>query len=77
MYNAIYHYLIAHFFSQGLGTSSDEEAQTYFENISIHKRDFLWQNEDDGKAIDLAFNSDKPEDRRTWLKNYTVCKIYI
>ncbi|CAL9216144.1 unnamed protein product [Arabidopsis halleri] len=56
---------------KGLGTSSDEEAQTYFENISIHKRDFLWQNEDDGKAIDLAFNSDKPEDRRTWLKNYT------
>ncbi len=55
---------------KGLGTSSDKEGKEYFSNINKHVINFKYINEDDDKAIDLAFNKAKADDRKEWLKNH-------
>jgi len=51
---------------KGLGTSTAAEAREYFAQLDKHKIQFEW---DDGceSLIDLAFNKDRAEDRKTWL----------
>lgn len=55
---------------KGLGTSTDKEAQEYFNNIYNHQIDFLWQNEQDDDSIDLLFNKKRADDRKSWLQSY-------
>ena len=49
-----------------MGTSTAAEAREYFAQLDKHKIQFEW---DDGceSLIDLAFNKDRAEDRKTWL----------
>jgi DNA topoisomerase-2 len=50
---------------KGLGTSTNAEAKEYFKNMKTATYDFQ-----DDKAMDLAFNKKKADDRKTWLSKY-------
>jgi DNA topoisomerase-2 len=55
---------------KGLGTSTDKEAQEYFSEIERNRIIFLYNNQVDDEAIDMAFNKKKAEERKIWLENY-------
>lgn len=55
---------------QGLGTSTSKEGKEYFKNLQKHKKDFMWINDDDGDAIELAFSKKKIEARKNWLRHF-------
>ncbi|XP_042389324.1 DNA topoisomerase 2-like isoform X3 [Zingiber officinale] len=55
---------------KGLGTSKSEEGKEYFKNIDKHKKEFLWVDEQDGEAIELAFSKKKIEARKNWLRQF-------
>lgn len=54
---------------KGLGTSTPDEAREYFAAFKDHVRPFTWTGEDDGEYLDLAFDKDRAEDRRTWIND--------
>ncbi|KAF6995935.1 hypothetical protein CFC21_012354 [Triticum aestivum] len=56
---------------KGLGTSTAQEGRDYFEDITHHKKDFVWADDkEDGEAIELAFSKKKIAERKDWLTNY-------
>merc|ERR1712226_1683845 len=52
---------------KGLGTSTAREAKEYFKKIRDHVLSFRWSDENDGEAIDLAFNKRRADDRKEWI----------
>ncbi|KAH9298868.1 hypothetical protein KI387_021268, partial [Taxus chinensis] len=55
---------------QGLGTSTSKEGKEYFIDLDKHKKDFVWVDEKDGDAIELAFSRKKIEARKNWLRQF-------
>ncbi|XP_004499912.1 DNA topoisomerase 2 [Cicer arietinum] len=55
---------------KGLGTSTPQEGREYFRDLDKHRKDFIWEDELDGNAIELAFSKKKAEDRKTWIRNF-------
>ncbi|CAH8366429.1 unnamed protein product [Eruca vesicaria subsp. sativa] len=55
---------------KGLGTSTSKEGKEYFESLNVHKKDFVWEDEQDGEAIELAFSKKKIEARKNWLSHF-------
>ncbi|KAL5543375.1 hypothetical protein UlMin_007159 [Ulmus minor] len=55
---------------KGLGTSTSKEGREYFQNLDKHKKDFVWKDEQDGEAIELAFSKKKIEERKNWLRRF-------
>ncbi|KAI3440827.1 DNA topoisomerase 2 [Psidium guajava] len=55
---------------KGLGTSTSKEGKQYFQNLEMHKKDFIWVDDQDGEAIELAFSKKKIEARKTWLRQF-------
>jgi len=55
---------------KGLGTSTAKEAKEYFSEIEKHEVKFQWLGDQDGEAIDLAFNKKRADDRKDWINNY-------
>nr|XP_043611251.1 DNA topoisomerase 2 [Erigeron canadensis] len=53
---------------KGLGTSNGKEGAEYFADLDMHKKDFVWADEEDGEAIELAFSKKKIEARKNWLR---------
>ena len=53
---------------KGLGTSTTKEAKEYFKNLK--KTTYTWNEENASNALDMAFNKDRSNDRKTWLKKY-------
>jgi len=53
---------------KGLGTSSAAEFKNYFENMENYLFQFTLNDKDDRDAIDLAFNHERANDRKEWLK---------
>ena len=53
---------------KGLGTSTDDEAKEYFQNMHLVKYDFKDAQCDD--SLDLAFNKKRADDRKRWLGQY-------
>ncbi|CUG01655.1 DNA topoisomerase 2, putative [Bodo saltans] len=51
---------------KGLGTSGSKEGREYFENIEVHRLDFVHRENDD-ERIKMAFAKDKVEDRKQWI----------
>ncbi|KAK7839210.1 dna topoisomerase 2 [Quercus suber] len=49
---------------KGLGTSTSKEGREYFANLEKHRKDFIWEDEQDGEAIELAFSKKKIEERK-------------
>jgi DNA topoisomerase-2 len=52
---------------KGLGTSTRDEAKEYFKELSTVK--YTYSSESD-EAIELAFNKQRADDRKVWLKGY-------
>ncbi|GAB4828068.1 DNA topoisomerase 2 [Ancistrocladus abbreviatus] len=52
---------------KGLGTSKSSEGKEYFKDLEKHRKDFVWVNDQDGDAIELAFSKKKIEARKSWL----------
>ncbi|KAK7826207.1 dna topoisomerase 2 [Quercus suber] len=55
---------------KGLGTSTSKEGREYFANLEKHRKDFIWEDEQDGEAIELAFSKKKIEERKSWLRQF-------
>ncbi|XP_068647207.1 DNA topoisomerase 2-like [Aristolochia californica] len=55
---------------KGLGTNTSEEGRAYFREIANHKKDFVWADDQDGDAIELAFSKKKIEARKDWLRQF-------
>ena len=55
---------------KGLGTSTATEAKQYFADIDCHRKEFVYMNEEDDKALVMAFSKKSVEDRKEWLRNY-------
>ncbi|XP_016170360.1 DNA topoisomerase 2 isoform X1 [Arachis ipaensis] len=55
---------------KGLGTSTPQEGREYFRDLDKHRKDFVWDDDQDGSAIELAFSKKKTEDRKTWIRNF-------
>ncbi|KAI7729535.1 hypothetical protein M8C21_029263, partial [Ambrosia artemisiifolia] len=53
---------------KGLGTSNGKEGAEYFADLERHKKDFIWADDEDGDAIELAFSKKKIEARKNWLR---------
>ncbi|KAJ9691502.1 hypothetical protein PVL29_013627 [Vitis rotundifolia] len=56
------------------GNASEKE---YFKDLAKHKNDFMWVDEKDGGAIELAFSKKKIEKRKNWLRHDFVNKELI
>jgi DNA topoisomerase-2 len=52
---------------KGLGTSTRDEAKDYFSKVNAVKFDYTAESD---PAIDLAFNKQRADDRKEWLKGY-------
>ena len=52
---------------KGLGTSTRDEAKDYFSKVNAVKFDYTVESD---PAIDLAFNKQRADDRKEWLKGY-------
>ena len=52
---------------KGLGTSTRDEAKEYFAKVNAVKFDYTAESD---PAIDLAFNKQRADDRKDWLKTY-------
>ena len=57
---------------KGLGTSTSEEAKEYFDKFDRHKIDFIYENREDIEKIELLFDKKKADDRKEWLKTYSL-----
>ncbi|KAI4333104.1 hypothetical protein L6164_017951 [Bauhinia variegata] len=55
---------------KGLGTSTPQEGREYFRDLVKHKKDFVWEDDHDGDAIELAFSKKKAEDRKNWIRGF-------
>ncbi|KAK3030786.1 hypothetical protein RJ639_035451 [Escallonia herrerae] len=55
---------------KGLGTSTSKEGKEYFQDLEKHRKDFVWEDEQDGDAIELAFSKKKIEARKNWLRQF-------
>ncbi|XP_058766099.1 DNA topoisomerase 2-like [Vicia villosa] len=40
---------------KGLGTSTPKEGREYFRDLDKHKKDFIWEDDFDGNAIEMAY----------------------
>jgi len=58
---------------KGLGTSTEEEAIEYFQNIKII--DYKYNGDESEKSIQLAFNKKKSDERKKWLLTYNRQEI--
>ena len=52
---------------KGLGTSTRDEAKDYFSKVNAVRFDY---DDNSDKSIDLAFNKQRADDRKEWLKRY-------
>jgi len=55
-----------------LATNSPQEVKEYFRDLDKHRKLFDGLDEQDGSAIELAFDKEKAEDRKTWIHNFEV-----
>ncbi|KAM0934081.1 putative DNA topoisomerase (ATP-hydrolyzing) [Dioscorea sansibarensis] len=55
---------------KGCGTSTSKEGKEYFSDLGKHQKDFLWVDDQDGDAIELAFSKKKIEARKNWLRQF-------
>lgn len=57
---------------KGLGTNNYDDMKSMFRSLGTHQVPFVWNDAEDGKAIDLVFNPARPEDRRAWYEEKIV-----
>lgn len=62
---------------KGLGTSTSNEAKEYFTDIDSKLIYYNYNDTSDDKAIELAFDKTKSDDRKEWLMNYDINNILL
>ncbi|GAB2289044.1 hypothetical protein Dimus_023346 [Dionaea muscipula] len=55
---------------KGLGTSKSTEGKDYFKDLEMHRKDFVWVDDQDNEAIELAFSKKKTDARKSWLLQF-------
>ncbi|KAI0482864.1 DNA topoisomerase [Xylariaceae sp. FL0804] len=55
---------------KGLGTSSNEDAQVYFNDLDNHLKQFGVMKPDEASLFELAFSKKKADARKEWLGNF-------
>jgi DNA topoisomerase-2 len=59
---------------KGLGTSTDEEAKQWFENL--HEIKYTWDTQTD-ETMSLAFSKKRADDRKAWLAQYNPQRMLM
>jgi DNA topoisomerase II len=55
-----------------LGTSEEKDAREYFSNMEKHMISFRTADDEDRKAIELAFAKKQADARKEWLRELEV-----
>ncbi|KAI1381795.1 type II DNA topoisomerase [Hypoxylon crocopeplum] len=55
---------------KGLGTSSNEDAQVYFNDLDNHLKQFTVMRPEEADLFELAFSKKKADARKEWLGNF-------
>ncbi|KAI0890325.1 type II DNA topoisomerase [Annulohypoxylon maeteangense] len=55
---------------KGLGTSSNEDAQVYFNDLDNHLKQFATMQPTEAELFELAFSKKKADARKEWLGNF-------
>ena len=59
-----------HKYFKGLGTSTTEDAQQYFNDLDKHHKEFDTMKDEEAELIDLAFSKKKADERKEWLRQF-------
>lgn len=59
-----------HKYYKGLGTSTAEDAQSYFNDIDKHHKEFDVMKDEESALIELAFSKKKADERKEWLRQF-------
>ena len=59
-----------HKYYKGLGTSTTEDAQEYFNDLDKHHKEFATMEDDEPPLIELAFSKKKADERKEWLRQF-------
>jgi len=59
-----------HKYYKGLGTSTTEDAQQYFNDLDKHHKEFHVMKDEEAALIDLAFSKKKADERKEWLRQF-------
>jgi DNA topoisomerase II len=59
---------------KGLGTSTDEEAKQWFQNL--HEIKYTWDGQTD-ETMSLAFSKKRADDRKAWLAQYDPQRMLV
>ncbi|RMZ77300.1 hypothetical protein DV737_g4436, partial [Chaetothyriales sp. CBS 132003] len=59
-----------HKYYKGLGTSTAEDAQVYFNDLDRHHKEFDTMKDEEAQLIELAFSKKKADERKEWLRQF-------
>lgn len=59
-----------HKYLKGLGSSTNEDAQQYFNDIDRHHKEFDVMKDEESALIELAFSKKKADERKEWLRQF-------
>lgn len=59
-----------HKYYKGLGTSTTEDAQQYFNDLDKHHKEFDTMKDEEAALIELAFSKKKADERKEWLRQF-------
>ncbi|RMD41499.1 hypothetical protein DV735_g3616, partial [Chaetothyriales sp. CBS 134920] len=59
-----------HKYYKGLGTSSAQDAEVYFNDLDKHHKEFDTMKEEEAQLIELAFSKKKADERKEWLRQF-------
>ena len=55
-----------------VGDKHNQRRRKYFEDITNHKKNFVWVDDQDGSHIELTFSKKQIADRKQWFTNFQV-----
>ena len=59
-----------HKYYKGLGTSTTDDAQEYFNDLDKHHKEFHTMKDEEQGLIELAFSKKKADERKEWLRQF-------
>ena len=59
-----------HKYYKGLGTSTTDDAQGYFNDLDKHHKEFHTMEDEEAGLIELAFSKKKADERKEWLRQF-------
>nr|GEX28460.1 DNA topoisomerase 2 isoform X2 [Tanacetum cinerariifolium] len=55
-------------YCKGLASSVAEEVEEYFADLDNYTKEFVWADDEDGDAIEIAFDNMKIGEKKNWLR---------